>query len=302
MNYNKLTKEEQRIIVHKGTEMPFTGKYLNNKSKGTYICKRCEAPLYRSEDKFDSQCGWPSFDDEIEGAIERKADPDGKRIEILCRNCGGHLGHVFKGEGLTAKNLRHCVNSISMNFIPAETADITDNEEINNEENDNGKNVMNSETVYFAGGCFWGTEYYFKEAEGVISTSVGYIGGHKDNPAYEEVCSSGTGHTEVVEVVYNPSKTDFESLARLFFEIHDFTQIDRQGPDVGDQYRSEIFFTTDNQNEISQKLINILTAKGYDVATKLTHAPKYWKAEDYHQDYYAKKGSMPYCHFRKEVF
>ncbi len=297
MNYNKLTKEEQGIIVHKGTEMPFTGKYLNNKSKGTYICKRCEAPLYRSEDKFDSQCGWPSFDDEIEGAIERKADPDGKRIEILCVNCGGHLGHVFEGEGLTVKNLRHCVNSLSMNFIPAESANIT-----NNEKTDNEENVMNSETVYFAGGCFWGTEYYFKEAEGVISTSVGYIGGHKDNPAYEEVCSSGTGHAEVVEVVYNPSKTDFESLARLFFEIHDFTQVDRQGPDVGDQYRSEIFFTTDNQSEISQKLINILTAKGYDVATKLTHAPKYWKAEDYHQDYYSRKGSMPYCHFRKKVF
>ncbi len=234
MNYNTLTKEEQRIILGKGTEMPYTGKYLNNKSKGTYICKRCNAPLYRSEDKFDSQCGWPGFDDEIAGAIERKADPDGMRTEILCVNCGGHLGHVFNGEGLTARNVRHCVNSLSLNFIPGETGTYAEKTEI----------VTNTETVYFAGGCFWGTEYYFKAAAGVISTSVGYIGGNIDNPTYEEVCSSSTGHAEVVEVVYNPSKTDYESLARLFFEIHDFTQVGRQGPDIGDQYRTEIFFTT----------------------------------------------------------
>lgn len=115
--YNKLTEEEAWVILHKGTEPPFTGTLLNNKLSGTYVCRQCEAPLYRSEDKFESHCGWPSFDDEIEGAVKRVLDADGRRVEILCANCQGHLGHVFEGEGFTAKNTRHCVNSISMKFI-----------------------------------------------------------------------------------------------------------------------------------------------------------------------------------------
>ena len=116
--YNTLTPEEERVIVYKGTEMPYTGKYYKTKEEGTYICRRCNAPLYKSDDKFDSHCGWPSFDDEIPGAVERIADPDGSRVEIICANCKGHLGHVFEGEGFTNKNTRHCVNSVSIELVP----------------------------------------------------------------------------------------------------------------------------------------------------------------------------------------
>lgn len=279
MIFNTLTPEEERVIIGKGTERPFTGKYLDNKEGGTYTCKRCDEPLYRSDDKFDSQCGWPSFDDEIEGAVKRLPDSDGIRVEIVCANCGGHLGHVFEGERFTDKNIRHCVNSVSLGFIA-----------------DDKKTDGVTERAIFAGGCFWGVEYYIEKHPGVLSVTSGYIGGHTKNPTYEEVCSKTTGHAEAVEVIYDPTKTDYEALARLFFEIHDPTQVDRQGPDIGEQYRSEVFYVDDEQKQIAEKLIQILKGKGYEVATKVTKATEFYTAEKYHQDYYINKGTLPYCH------
>jgi len=282
MKYNKLTPEKESIIIDKGTERPFSGKYYNHKEKGTYVCKQCNAPLYRSEDKFDSHCGWPSFDDEIPGAVKHIPDKDGVRTEIICNNCGAHLGHIFLGEEFTDKNVRHCVNSISLNFIHTEKETL--------------------QKAYFAGGCFWGVEYHFQKAKGVVSTKVGYMGGTKENPTYEEVCEGTTGHIETLEVVFDSSKTSFEELAKLFFEIHDPTQLNRQGPDVGEQYRSVIFYVNAEQKQTAEKLVKILKDKGYKVVTELKQVPTFWEAEKYHQKYYEKKNQQPYCHIYTKRF
>ena len=283
VNLNELTPEEERVIVQKGTEPPFSGKYYDHKESGTYTCKRCSAQLYRSADKFNSGCGWPSFDDEILGAVERSVDADGVRIEITCAQCGAHLGHVFEGERLTAKDIRHCVNSTSLDFVST------------------GQKAQTAK-AFFAGGCFWGTEYLLQQADGVISTRVGYMGGHKPDPTYREVCDGTTGHTETVEVEFNPSETDFETLARLFFEIHDPTQLDRQGPDVGDQYRSAVFYVDDNQRQVAEELVLILKDKGFDAVTQVVKAGVFWEAEQYHQDYYDASGKQPYCHTYQKRF
>jgi peptide methionine sulfoxide reductase msrA/msrB len=280
---DKLNPEEERIILHKGTERPFTGKYYNHKEAGTYTCKQCGAPLFRSSDKFDSGCGWPSFDDEIPGAVKRTLDADGVRMEITCAKCGGHLGHVFEGEGFTPKNTRHCVNSISLEFKTA-------------------SQEAALEKAYFAGGCFWGVEHLLKQSEGVISTRVGYMGGRTKNPTYKQVCYENTGHAEVVEVIFDPKKTSYETLARLFFEIHDPTQKNRQGPDIGDQYRSAVFYTNHEQKETAEKLIRILKGKGYNPVTEVVPADTFWVAEDYHQDYYDNTGKQPYCHIYQKRF
>jgi peptide methionine sulfoxide reductase msrA/msrB len=283
--YKTLTPEEKWVIVNKGTERPFTGKYDEFFEAGIYVCKRCGAELYRSSDKFNSGCGWPSFDDEVPGAVKRTPDPDGMRTEITCSNCGAHLGHVFLNEGFTDKNTRHCVNSISLQFIPART----------------DRNA-GTDTAYFAGGCFWGVEYYMEQAPGVLSVESGYMGGKTKDPSYSEVSSHRTGHAETVQVVFDPSKTDYEALAKLFFEIHDPTQMNRQGPDVGNQYRSEVFYRSVEQKETAEKLVSQLKKNGYQVVTLITPVRSFWEAEGYHQDYYGKNGGTPYCHMRVDRF
>jgi len=284
----ELTPEERKVIIDKGTEMPFTGKYYKTKDKGTYGCRRCGASLYQSEDKFDSGCGWPSFDDEILGAVKRDKDADGRRTEILCASCGGHLGHVFEGEGFTDKDTRHCVNSVSLEFTPAATG-VADNKNV-----EAVRPII--EIAIFAGGCFWGVEHLLQQQNGVISVESGYIGGKTLNPTYEDVSHKNTGHAEAVRVLFEPSRVSYETLAKSFFEIHDPTQVGGQGPDIGDQYRSEIFYTSDAQRDTAEKLITLLKDKGFKVATKVTLATTFYPAEDYHQDYYDNKGTEPYCH------
>lgn len=281
-NMKPLTPEERRVIVDRGTEAPFTGRYYMNKEAGTYRCRQCGTPLYRSQDKFDSGCGWPSFDDEIPGAVRRSVDADGHRTEISCARCGGHLGHVFTGEGFTPKDTRHCVNSVSLAFEPSD--------------------IQKNETAIFAGGCFWGVEHLLSKVPGVLDVESGYTGGTTENPTYEQVCSHRTGHAEAVRVTFDPSEVSYERLAKLFFEIHDPTQADGQGPDIGDQYRSEVFYTTPEQRQVAERLIAELRRKGYDVVTQVTPAGRFWPAENYHQDYYERKGTQPYCHAYRKRF
>ncbi len=287
MAYKKLSFEEEQVIINKGTEAPFSGKYYEHNDVGNYHCKQCDAVLFSSENKFDSGCGWPSFDDEAPNSVKKILDKDGRRTEIVCANCGGHLGHIFQGEGFTTKDVRYCVNSISLEFVAL-------------------KKSSTDQIAYFGAGCFWGVEYYFKKASGVKYVRSGYMGGIVENPSYEQVCTGKTDHIEVVEVVFDSNKTSYEDLCKLFFEIHNPEQTDGQGNDVGSQYLSVIFAVDKNQENIANKLIEILENKGLKIATKVleagSEADRFWPAELYHQGYYDKNGKKPYCHFYTKRF
>ena len=281
-----LTKEEERVIIHKGTQLPFIGKHTYNFKKGIYTCKQCGNPLYKSSDKFEAFCGWPSFDDIIPGAVLEVKERETKRTEIICAKCKGHLGHVFRGEGFTKKSTRHCVNSISLDFVREDEVELN----------------TNLKTAIFAAGCFWGVEYHFSKTKGVIKAISGYTGGKTENPTYKEVCRGDTGHIEAVKVVYDDKIIKYEDLVKLFFEIHDFEQEGGQGPDIGEQYESYIFYANEKEKQIANKTINALKKKGYAPQTKLKQAKEFYKAETYHQNYYDKKGGEPYCHVRRKVF
>lgn len=281
--YGPLSAEEREILWNKGTEMPGSGKYVGFFGRGVYTCRNCGAPLYASDDKFNSGCGWPAFDGELPGAVKRRRDPDNvSGLEIRCAACDAHLGHVFTGERLTPRNLRHCVNSASLVFEP-----------------ENGKRIQRA---VFAGGCFWGVEQLMRQQPGVLAAVCGYTGGTIDFPAYRQVCSGKTGHAEAVEVFFDPAKTDFATLCRYFLEIHDPTQQDRQGPDVGKQYRSAIFYFDDAQKNTAATLLKSLRDKGYDVRTELVPFRRFWAAEPQHQNYYGRTGKTPYCHIWQKRF
>jgi len=278
-----LTKQVLDIVVNKGTELPSSGYYDQFAEQGTYLCRRCGLALFRSDHKFLSSCGWPSFDDELPNAIKRQPDPDQQRVEIVCHRCQAHLGHVFEGEQLTLRNLRYCVNALSIDFV-------------------RNTDVVDSCEAIYAGGCFWGVQYYLDQQEGVLATEVGYTGGRLDNPDYEHVCQSHTGHVEAVRVLYDPNRVSYTTLTKFFFEIHDPTQADGQGPHIGSQYHSAIFYLDADQKSIAYQLMATLENQGLNIVTKILPATVFWSAEQYHQHYYQRVDKKPYCHSRIKRF
>ncbi len=274
-----LTPEQYRILRQAGTEPPFSGTLNDVYDPGLYRCAACGATLFRSDTKYDHGTGWPSFTAPItEDALEYRHDYSYgmHRIEVRCAACGSHLGHVFD-DGPAPTGKHYCINSASMKFekaaaVPAGPA-----------------------TATFAAGCFWGVEFKFSQVPGVLSTRVGYTGGTTKDPTYEEVCTDETGHAEAVEVTYDPAKVSYEKLLEVFFSIHDPTQVNRQGPDVGTQYRSAIFYHNEEQKKAAEAAIKHLTASGRyrrPIATQVVPADTFYPAEEYHQKYYQKRGKQ----------
>ncbi len=280
MKLNPLTPAEKQIIIDKGTELPGSGEYDNFFQEGIYTCRQCNAWLYRSADKFSAHCGWPSFDQEIAGAVKRQTDADGTRTEILCARCGGHLGHVFTGEKFTPRDTRHCVNSLSLRFVPAE------------------KLPSNKQTIVLGGGCFWCLEAYFSQVRGILEVKSGYAGGNIANPTYEQVCRGKTNHAEVVEITFDQTQVALEMILQIFFTLHDPTTRNRQGADVGSQYRSIILASDDEQKEIVENFIAKLTAEKFysePIVTEVKLLAKFYQAEDYHQEYFKNHPEAAYC-------
>jgi len=276
LKLNALTRQEEDVIVRRSTELPFTGEYNGSFKEGIYACRRCNTPLYLSRNKFRSSCGWPSFDEEIKGRVKRIPDPDGSRVEIRCARCGAHLGHVFEGEHITEKNIRHCVNSISLKFIP--------------------KEELKFETVVLGGGCFWCTESVFLMLPGVLFVSPGYAGGKTENPDYYKVSRGDTGHAEVVRVDYDPKQITFSSLLEIFFSMHDPTTPNRQGADSGSQYRSIMLCTTDKQlNEAKKHIPKIQKEFQSPIVTEVKMLDIFYPAEEEHKNFYARNKVHPYC-------
>lgn len=271
--FEKLTDAERSILVDKGTEAPFTGEYDAFYEEGVFVCRACNNPLYESAAKFDAGCGWPAFDKVKEGAIKRLRDLSmgRERIEIVCAQCEGHLGHVFEGERLTVENTRHCVNSLSIRFIA------------------NEKLAM----ATFGAGCFWGVEELYRKLPGVYNTAVGYMGGAMKNPDYKQVCRGITGHAEVVHIYFDAEVLSFEALLQIFWENHNPTTLNRQGPEEGTQYRSVIFYHSKDQQEQAIASRNLLeeSAKFKEsIVTEIVSATDFYRAEEYHQNYLYKRG------------
>jgi peptide methionine sulfoxide reductase msrA/msrB len=306
----KLSPEQFHVTQECGTERAFTGALWNNHAAGIYVDVVTGEPLFSSLDKFDSGTGWPSFTRPIDTGhvVEKKDDTYGMaRTEVRAHDGDTHLGHVFDDGPRDKGGLRYCINSASLRFIPADKLEQEGYPQYAKLFGIAAKAAPQKEqreTAVLAGGCFWGMEEILRRIPGVLEVEVGYTGGHLDHPRYEDTHDSKSGHAESVKVVFDPSKLSYEDLLeKWFFRMHDPTTLNRQGNDTGTQYRSAIFYTTDAQREIAEKVKKRVDASGKwkkPIVTEVTKAGTWWKAEDYHQDYLQKNPGGYTCHYLRD--
>jgi len=268
------------------TERAFTGKMWNSETKGTYYCAACGLKLFKSNQKFTSSCGWPSFfEQDNKNSVVFKSDNSYgmQRTEALCGRCNSHLGHLFD-DGPEPTGKRYCMNAISLDFVPDAVIETPNN--------------GNLETIVIGGGCYWCVEAVYENLQGVEKVVSGFSGGTIINPSYEEVCTGSTGAAEVVQITYDKTKTNLDEIFQVFFTVHDPTTLNRQGADVGTQYRSVIFYKDEAQKSAAESIIAELNAaKVYTskIVTTLEPFKAFYKAKDYHQNYYENNKYQPYC-------
>ena len=279
-----MTPEQVRVTQNSGTEAPFCGGLLDQKRSGVYGCLVCGLPLFSDESKFDSGTGWPSFHSPCDPShVKRISDGSHgmERVEIQCARCEAHLGHVFP-DGPPPSGERHCLNSASLRFVPA------------GEDGLPSAAPTGFRRAFFAAGCFWGVEHRFQQIPGVLDAASGYQGGMVESPTYQQVGSGTTGHAESVEVIYDPARVTFRALLDHFFDNHDASERDRQGPDSGTQYRSAVFYMSQDErlgtlSKIAE-LEDLGALGGRPIVTQVVPAQSLWIAEEDHQNYHEKHG------------